>query len=49
MPTFLSDNDSILLKEYEIILNECENKSNAQNSLFALALTTIGAILSFSL
>ena len=44
-----SDNINVLLKEYEIVIQICENKGNAQNTLFIFALTAIGAILSFSL
>jgi len=49
MQSLLPDNIDVLLKEYEIVIQQCENKGNAQNALFVFALTAIGAILSFSL
>lgn len=43
------ENRDSLLAEYNNIHQSCENRGNAQNTLFIFALTAIGAILSFSL
>ena len=44
-----SNNNDALIAEYNAIRQSCENKGDAQNNLFIFALTSIGAILSFSL